>query len=465
MMRIAARKPRGASRARLAIVGAACGALLLAACTGTAPETTATTSAASAPCTAPAAEIGTGGKIGPAQRLTRTLSSGAVWSLCWNVDPKRGLMLSDIRLAPPGARPIRVISSLSLSQLEVPYDTGDSTTHDITEAGFGGTKMLALDDASCTGDRLSTALPDIDDGAYGKTRTRKVLCSEQVDGGLSYHSSAWATQPQADARRTDWRLSTISRVGWYEYVTQYTFGADGSIAVQLGATGDLSPNDFTDADHGSDVGDHEYAASHSHNAVWRVHWALDGTGGLAVQQYDATPTGADGAKAPVLNGSLTPIPDPALVQWQDRRWWQVLNPAVENSDGHPISYQIELARTDGFVFSDDHRHGATAGYDVAFTDFDACQKYATKNPGDCGSGVREFVERGADRALSDVVSWVAVGFHHVPRDEDQSPMELHWQGFSLLPRDLTATRFDAPPGYDDRNGRYDSPWKSPSPTP
>ncbi|MGO4680787.1 copper amine oxidase [Microbacterium sp. 2MCAF23] len=465
MMRTAARTTSSAQRGHFVSAGIICVLLLLAACTGAPPHTSTTRSATSAPCTTPAAEIGTGGKTGPAERLTRTLSSGAVWDLCWNVDPKRGLMLSDIRLTPPGEKPIRIISSLSLSQLEVPYDTGDSTTHDITEAGFGGTKMLALDATSCPGDKLATAIPDIDDGAYGKTRTREVLCSEQVDAGLAFHSSAWATQPKADARRTDWRLSTLSRVGWYEYVTQYTFGADGSIAVQLGATGDLSPNDFTDADHGSDVGDHEYAASHSHNAVWRVHWALDGTGGLAVQQYDATPTGADGAKAPVLAGTLTPIPHPALAQWQDRRWWQVLNPAVTNRDGHPISYQIELARTDEFVFSDDHRHGATAGYDVAFTDFDACQRYATKNSADCGGGVRDFVERNTTRALSDVVSWVAVGFHHVPRDEDQSPMELHWQGFSLLPRDLTATRFDAPPGYDDRNGHYDSPWKTPAPTP
>ncbi|MGN8027358.1 copper amine oxidase [Microbacterium sp. 22242] len=428
------------------------GLLLLSACTG-APSADGTAASAAAHTCAKGEKP-----------ISQKLSSGATWQMCWSVDPKRGLVLSDIRLTPPGAAALSVISSLSLSQLEVPYDTGDSTTHDITEAGFGGTKMQTLDKTSCRGSRLSAAIPDIDDGTYGKTRVREVLCTEQVDAGLAFHSSAWADQPLAEARRTDWRLSTISRVGWYEYISQYTFGADGSIGIQLGATGDLSPNDFTDADHGADVGRHEFAASHSHNAVWRVHWALGGTGGLTVQQYDAQPTGADGPKAPVMTGGLTPIPHPVTAQWQDRRWWQISNPDVKNGDGHPVSYEIDLSRTDTFVFSDDHRHGAAEGYDVAFTNDDACQVYATKNPVTCGSGVLDFVKQGAEQPLSDVVSWIAVGFHHVPRDEDQSPMEVHWQGFSLAPRSLTATRFDPPPGYDQRNGEYTSPWKSPAPT-
>src|SRR5690606_15961360 len=36
------------------------------------------------------------------------------------------------------------------------------------------------------------------------------------------------------------------------------------------------------------------------------------------------------------------------------------------------------------------------------------------------------------------VAWVNVGFHHVNRDEDQSPMPIHWQGFTLYPRDFSA---------------------------
>lgn len=427
------------------------GMLALAACTDASPEAT------SAPTAEPSAVADL--DCGDGQELAKTLSSGATWSMCWSVDPAFGLVLSEVHIAPPGAAPISIIDSLSISQLEVPYDTGERLTSDISESGFGGARMKTLEQESCIGDRLAADIPDAGDGTYGKTRNREVLCSEVVDGGLAYHSSELVSP--AVARTENWQLSTVSRVGWYEYVTQYVFGADGSIGVRLGATGDLSPFDYTDEDHGSSVGegDHDHAASHSHNAVWRVHWALGGDGGMAVEQYDAAPTGADGAQSPVLQGTTTPLQNPATAEWVDRRWWRVLAPDVLNDDGHPLSYQIDLERSDSFTFVEDHHHGADAGYDVAFTNADDCQLYATRNAKlGCGDGVPDFVQRGAGQTLDDVVSWVAIGFHHVPRDEDQSPMEMHWQGFTLLPRDLTAQRFDVPDGHEELNGVPSDEW-------
>lgn len=438
-------------RAQWIAVVALAGMLALAACTDAAPEATSDPT----PEASAVADL----DCGDGQELAETLSSGATWSMCWSVDPAFGLVLSDVHITPPGAKPISVISSISISQLEVPYDTGERLTSDISEAGFGGTKMKTLEKESCTGDRLAADIPDVGDGTYGKTRNREVLCSEVVDGGLAYHSSELVAP--AVARTEDWQLSTVSRVGWYEYVTQYVFGADGSISVRLGATGDLSPFDYTDEEHGSAVGegDHDHAASHSHNAVWRVHWALGGEKGMAVEQYDASPTGEDGPQSPIIDGTTTPLANPATAEWVDRRWWRVLAPGVLNDDGHPISYQIDLERSDSFTFVEDHEHGEDAGYDVAFTNAQDCQLYATRNARlGCGDGVVDFVQRGAGETLDDVVSWVAVGFHHVPRDEDQSPMEMHWQGFSLLPRDLTAQRFDVPEGHEELNGVPSDEW-------
>lgn len=446
-------------RGRTAGILALAGILVLTACTDPGPvdETAGPT-----PAPAAVAEL----DCGEGQPLAKTMSSGATWSMCWSVHPKLGLVLSDVHISPPGAEPISLISSLSISQLEVPYDDGQRLTSDITSAGFGGTKMKTLEEKSCAGDRLAADIPDIDDGTYGKTRHREVLCSELVDGGLAYHSSDLIA-PAVD-RKNDWQLSTVSRVGWYEYVTQYVFSADGSIRVRLGATGDLSPVDHSDAEHGSAVGegDTAHASSHSHNAVWKVDWALGGEDGMAVEQYDADPTGDSGPESPIVAGRLTPIEEPATAEWVDRRWWRVLAPGVLNADRHPISYQIDLERSDSFTFVEDHEHGEEAQYDVAFTNADDCQIFATRNrAGSCGDGVLDFVSRGAGEKLDDVVSWVAIGFHHVPRDEDQSPMELHWQGFSLLPRDLTATRFDVPKGREDVNGVPDSVWGEETPAP
>lgn len=401
---------------------------------------------------------------GDGEPIAQTLSSGATWSMCWQVDPKQGLVFTDVRFAPVGREPIGVLASLSLAQLEVPYDTGERLTSDITSAGFGGRRMHTLTETECVGDRIGIAVPDVGDGSFGESPVREVLCSEVTDGGLAYRSRDGGRLHVA--RRTDWQLSAISKVGWYEYISQYTFGADGTIRADLGATGDLSPVDYTDEDHGHAIGpgESDHAASHSHNAVWRVHWALGGSGGLAVEQYDAEPTGEQGPQAPVVAGRLTPLEFPATAQWVDRRWWRVVAPDVLNDDGHPISYQINVEATDSFTFvPDGHTHGEEAGYDVAFTNHDECEVFATGNRGGCGDGVLDYVADGAGEPLDDVVSWVAVGFHHVVRDEDQSPMDVHWQGFSLTPRDLTAQRPDPPEDREDLNGRPPDPEAWPGP--
>ena len=177
--------------------------------------------------------------------------------------------------------------------------------------------------------------------------------------------------------------------------------------------------------------------------------------------FDAERTGQIGPEAPILDAQLAPIERPATAVQADRRWWRVSNPAETNDDGHPVSYQIDVGSTDSFTFTpDEQEHGHDAGYDIAFTNYDECQVFASKNRGACGSGVLDYVARSHDKALEDVVAWVAVGYHHVPRDEDQSPMELHWQGFSMTPRDLTAQRMDVPDGRGEVNGKpddYDGP--------
>lgn len=388
--------------------------------------------------------------------ITQELLSGSAWTMCWRVDPSRGLVLGDVHFIPAGGKPVEVLAELSIGQLEVPYDTGLRNTEDITTQGFGGSHMMTLTETECPGERLKTYVPKIGDGSVGGGGgQRAVLCQEVVDGGIAYRSSD--TTGTEAARRTDLRLATISKVGWYEYVSQYTFGGDGSIRSDLGATGDLSPEDYgDDPAHGWPVGPGEtdYATSHSHNAVWRVHWALGGRGGQVVEQYDAEPTGEQGPRSPVVAGGLTRISHEGTAAAADRRWWRVVNPDVLNEDGHAISYQVDLGATTSFEFTQDHRHadGDTAGYTIAFTEADDCQLFATANKeGTCGSGVLDFANDEAE--LSDVVTWVAVGFHHVARDEDQSPMEMHWQGFTLTPRDLTAQRPGPPSAREDVNGK------------
>lgn len=445
-------------RSLAAALAAALTPLLLIGCTSSAEDPQQQTARTPAPSTTAAVPAITCDEGEP---LTQSFDNGAAWSMCWSVEPSVGLLLTDVSFAPNGDDPIRILESLAIAQLEVPYDSGERITNDITEAGFGSGRMQTQTETECVGELIATDVPNVGDGTYGKTHHREVLCSDVVDDGLGYRSGDGG-KLVAD-RRQKWQLSTISKVGWYEYVSQYAFGSDGTISPGLGATGDISPLDFTDEEHGWPIGegDDVRGASHSHNAVWRAHWALDATGELGVEQYDAVPTGEHGSESPIIDGTLSQISHPATSEWTDRRWWRVLAPGVTNADGHPISYEIDLDGTDSFEFSEDqHEHGDDAGYDVAFTNADDCQIFATHNDTSCGSGVLDYVGDSAGEDLRDVVSWVAVGFHHVVRDEDQSPMNTHWQGFTLVPRDLTAQLVGIPAERESANGiPEDSIWR------
>lgn len=391
--------------------------------------------------------------------IAKVLSSGSSWAMCWRIDPYSGLTLEQIHFTPVGAASIQILASLAIGQLEVPYDTGERTTEDITDHGFGGRTLQSLVETECTGEIQTTYVPNFGDGKVGGGEERPVLCVEEIDTGIAYRAQSGGKVDVA--RGTGLSLSTISKVGWYEYVNSYVFGADGSIRPALGATGDLSPEDYTDdPQQGRPVGpgQSDHAASHSHNAIWRLHWALGGRGGQRVEQYDADFTGKTGPKSPELAGALTPITTETTRELENRRWWRILNPSVLNADQHPISYQIEIGDTDSYRFTDEtHDHGIDdhePAYDIAFSQHAECERFATKNR-DCPTrSVLGYVED--QQELDDVVSWVAVGFHHVVRDEDQSPMDLHWQGFTLLPRDLTAQRADVPKGRGEINGRPDS---------
>ena len=384
---------------------------------------------------------------GPAAMVRETLPGGTRWQLCWRVDPQTGLVLEKVAVS-FRSRPevLPVLDAITLAQLNVPYDSGVNEWNDITSYGFGGDAMQALTPKECPGSRRP-----VYSGA-GPAGSR-VLCVSEEYTGPAFRSAdrpaAEGEAPEVHSRAGhDLVLRTVSKVGWYEYVTEYRLGDDGRITARLGATGDLSPNDYTAPAAGWPVGpgEHDYAASHHHNAFWRVDFNLGGQGGERVEQYDTAPTGERGRRSAILNTVRTDIGTEANLETANRRWWRVVSPTSSNTDGHPRSYELDLGPGDVYEARPE------TVPDVTFTQNRACEKFATFNL-DPECPARSILQYVDGEALTDPVMWVRVGFHHVARDEDQSPMHVHWQGFDLLPRDLTATNPLAPSARATVNGR------------
>ncbi len=127
----------------------------------------------------------------------------------------------------------------------------------------------------------------------------------------------------------------------------------------------------------------------------------------------------------------------------------MVSAAGKNKDGHARSYEIVPGPSTKYPGRGYTKH------DVYFTQYDKCELFASNNPGDCGRGAGTSVDRWVNgQTLKHPVVWMNIGFHHIARDEDQQPMPVHWQGFSIAPRDVTAMNPLTPAELGWQNGHW-----------
>lgn len=429
------RVPRARKRPAFAVTGLAVTALL-AGLFATAPAATA------APPRAPqAAEPA----CSDAYRIEQTLDGGTTWRMCWHYNTLSGLVLDDVSYQPKGeAQPIKVLTSARLAQVHVPYDDGEAEYDDVTGTDFGQA-LQNLKPNECPGGTIKTVkVPDM-----GNV---KGLCTTTRARGHAYRlSDDYSTGGSGkvySAQGKDLLVYSVNKASWYEYITEWRFASDGTITSNVGATGSLSPYDYDGTDgKGWPIGKgaSAYAESHSHNVFWRLNFGLDGSPKAKVEQYDSKVTPPNGDGSPKTKTTRTPVTKELAGDVKDMRWWRVVSTAGKNKDNHPRSYEFVPGRSNRFPGR------AFTKHDVYFTEYKKCEQYASDNPAaNCGgTSVNKWVN---GQTLKHPITWVNIGFHHIARDEDQQPMPVHWQGFSLAPRDVTAMNPLTPADLAGQNG-------------
>ncbi|MFD1826107.1 Ig-like domain repeat protein [Mumia zhuanghuii] len=369
--------------------------------------------------------------------------------MCARIHPIKGLVLEKVEFRPAtgdyeyeGYK--RVIDQLYLAQLNVPYDTGAIQYNDITEYGFGDEHLVEQSPELCPGEARDVTQSFM---LFGELieRTMPGICVDEVGTGLATHSQERLSGggPRFVEHGTGLEVSSVSKISWYEYQQKVTFDDHGQIDVGLGATGDVAPGAMffpTAPEEGwplgsATEGEQRYGASHWHNAIYRVDFGVDSGEHQRVERWDyARPP--EGPSSWTVHGRGT-VEDAAFssIPGDDHNeltWWRVVNPDSLNKDGHARSY--ELVNRNPV----DHFASVTQPL-VTFTNKRDCEEYASDNlnPGCPNDSILDYVAND-DAPLTDPVAWVNVGFHHVDRDEDQSPMQVHWQRFQLVPRDFFA---------------------------
>ncbi|MEU3794902.1 copper amine oxidase [Streptomyces fructofermentans] len=405
--------------------------------------------AAAQPKAAPAAAA----ECSEAYRIEQKLSTGTTWTMCWHYEREAGLVLENVSYQPPGeAGPIRVLTSAKLAQIHVPYDDGSVEYDDLTGAGFGQ-GLMNLAPGECPGGTIRTVkVPDAWDPEQPDV---KGLCATTRSRGHAYRMQGASAGKVWQEQGKDLLVYTVNQVGWYEYITEWRFQDDGTVHANVGATGSLSPGDYDAGDgRGWPIGKgaKSYATSHSHNVFWRLNFGLDGSSKNKVEQYDSVVSPpAQGGQAPRNKTTRTKVTKELAGDARNMRWWRVVSTVGRNKDEHARSYEIVPGASSTYPGRSYTKH------DIYFTQYKKCEQFASNNLRNCGAGAGKSVDKWANgQALTHPVAWVNIGFHHVARDEDQQPMPVHWQGFSLAPRDVTAMNPLTPPELADQNGQVET---------
>ena len=347
-----------------------------------------------------------------ARPLRHEFPSGNTWSLCWGIDDQAGLTLADVTFGRPDGVNVRILEQASLAQIQVPYDDGSESALDLpTFADLTAT----LGSGECPGGDV--------DHANGAS-----ICTAQVEDSPRF---AWSDYDHGSGnhfgRGFCFRIFTVTPVQWYTYLNQWDFCDDGTIRPTVGAGGLLAPEYFGDESTGASLGrDDRYHLSHFHNVFWRLVFDLNSEIGPLVSEI--RPENRDGR----IISSPARIATEKAVDSAPNLFWRVTSDRAVNTDGKRLSYDIDAFNTSRY---DGPFSSQIPARDMYVTQHDPCQMLAAGNqPSTCGAGIDEYVN---DEALSKPTIWVKIGFHHIPREEDQPVMNEHWQGFSLVPRSLS----------------------------
>ncbi|WP_129305912.1 copper amine oxidase [Streptomyces sp. L2] len=404
--------------------------------------------AAARPQAAPAAAAA---PCSTAYKIEQKLSSGTTWRMCWRYDSGAGLVLDDVSYQPKGeSKPIKVLNSARLAQIDVPYDDGSVEYDDLTGFGFAQ-GLVNLAPGECPGGTIRTIkVPDAWDPRHPNV---KGLCTTTRSRGHAYRMQGDSANKIFQAQGKDLLVYTVNQVGWYEYMTEWRFQDDGTINMNVGATGSLSYGDYDAGDgRGWPIGKgaKAYATSHSHNVFWRLDFGLDGSSKTRIEQYDSAVTPpARGQAAPTARTTRTKVTKELAGDYKAYRWWRVVSATGKNKDGHARSYEIVPGPTTKYPGRGFTRH------DLYFTEYNTCERFASNNPGNCPAGAGKSVDTWVNgQTLAHPVVWMNVGFHHIARDEDQQPMPIHWQGFAVAPRDVTAMNPLTPDALAWQNGHW-----------
>lgn len=350
---------------------------------------------------------------------------------------------------------------ISLSEMTVPYGDPRAPYHrkqafDLGDCGFGvnGNK-LALG-CDCLG--VIKYLDGHGIHANGEPFViPNTVCMHEQDDGLLYKHVNYRTDNAVVARKRIFIVQTIATVANYEYIINLKFVTDGSIDIEVRATGILSTmpiDENVKVPWGTIVGPNVMAAYHQHILGFRIDPAVDGHMNSVVYD-DAIKLPRDEFN-PYGIGFVTDrhfVEKAGYIEQRpfDNRTYKIINENVINPISKtPVGYKINMPARQMLLADPDSFNAKRAKFatqQVWVTKYQDHQLFAAgefTNQSKIDTGITEWAN-GIDPVRNeDIVVWATMGFTHIPRVEDFPVMPVETHNIQLAP----ANFFDRNPALD-----------------
>lgn len=356
----------------------------------------------------------------------------------------------------------QVFYRISLSEMTVPYGDPRAPYHrkqafDLGDCGFGVNANSLRLGCDCLG--VIKYLDGVGIKGSGEPFVQpSTVCLHEQDAGILYKHMNYRTEEAVVARKREFVVQTIATVANYEYAVNLKFVNDGSIDIEVRATGILSTmpiDENVKVPWGTIVGPNVMAAYHQHILSFRIDPAVDGHKNtvcyddvvMLPRDEQLNPFGvgfvtertfvekAGGVEqSPFTNRSYKIINE------------NVVNPISKNNVGYKIAMparQMILADERSF----NTKRAAFATKQLWVTKYRDHQLFAAgefTNQSQKDTGISEWVKAEDPVRNDDCVVWATLGFTHIPRVEDFPVMPVETHNIHLVPFNF----FDKNPALD-----------------
>ena len=387
----------------------------------------------------------------------------ANWRFHVEFHPREGLVLNDIRVRGGEKAPWRpLIWRASIAEMVVPYGDPSFNNYrknafDVGEYGLGQVANPLKLGCDCRGHIHYF------DGVYTVTSGEPVvvenaICLHEEDDGMLWKHTDYVTDEMEHRRARRLLVSMIATVGNYEYGFYWVFHMDGTLELDVKATGIMNTqglNAVSGTDYGTEVMPGVTAPNHQHLFCARLDMAVDGDANRLVEMNVVQPPmGEENPNGNAFRAERTVLKtETGRTRNADtERFWKVESATATNALGRPTAYRLH---SNGMLRPWFHA-GTMMSKRAAFifkhmwcTPYDPGERFPAGrfvNQSDGSETIASWVEQGRSIEDADIVLWHTFGLLHLPRLED----------WPVQPVARTGFRLEAD-GFFDRNPTLDVP--------